>query len=186
MALYSAVLDACVIVPVSICDAHLRLAERLLFRPLWSAHILSEARGAVLRIHPELDPGAVDRRFRLMNESFPDAEVRRYERLIEGIDLPDPDDRHVLAAAILAGADAVVTANLRDFPADVVGRFGIDVIGPDDFLLDQLDMASRHVIESVREQAAATKNPPLSLDDLLVKLARAGVPQFADEIARRL
>ncbi|KRC61059.1 hypothetical protein ASE14_08900 [Agromyces sp. Root81] len=186
MALYSAVLDACVIVPVSICDTHLRLAERLLFRPMWSAHILIEARHAVLRVHPELDPAAIDRRFHLMNESFPDAEVRQYERLIDGIDLPDPGDRHVLAAAIRAGANAVITANLRDFPSEVANQYGIDVIGPDDFLLDQLDMASSHVIETIREQADATKHPPLSLDDLLVKLARAGVPQFADEVARRL
>lgn len=186
MARYSAVLDSCVLVPVATCDIHLRLAERLLFRPVWSARILADAREAVLRVHPTLARDRVDRRFRQMNEAFPDAEVHGHEVLIDGLELPDPDDRHVLAAAIASGADAIVTANLRDFPSDLWERFGVEIISPDDFLLNQLDMASRLVITAVEEQASATRHPPRSVDDLLGAFTRAGVPRFADEVALRL
>ncbi|QXT63478.1 PIN domain-containing protein [Tessaracoccus palaemonis] len=186
MARYSAVLDSCVMVPVALCDIHLRLAERLVFRPVWSERIISDARKAVLRIHPEIDPGRIGRRFQQMNEAFPDAEVHGHETLIDGLELPDPDDRHVLAAAIVSGADAIVTANLRDFPGGLWERFGVEIISPDDFLLNQLDMANRVVIAAIEEQAAATTHPSLTLDDLLGVLTRAGAPRFADEVSLRL
>jgi hypothetical protein len=115
-----------------------------------------------------------------MNDTFEDACVQGWETLEPSVCLPDPDDRHVVAAAMRGRADAIVTANVRDFPDEALAPLEIAVVEPDDFLLDQLDLAPRVVLDVQREQAAHTRNPPLTPTDLLARLARAGVPAFAD------
>lgn len=77
----------------------------------------------------------------LMDANVRDAKVEGYESLIEALQLPDPNDRHVLAAAIRCNADAIVTFNLKDFPRDALAPYGIDAIHPDDFIYYQIDMA---------------------------------------------
>ncbi|MGH9083023.1 MAG: hypothetical protein ACRDWN_06740, partial [Acidimicrobiales bacterium] len=81
-------------------------------------------------------------------------------------------------------ADAIVTANVRDYPPDVLGPLQIEIIHPDHFLLDQLDLAPRVVLDVLREQADHTRQPALTPIDLIARLARAGVPGFADEAGR--
>ncbi len=98
--------------------------------------------------------------------------------------LPDPDDRHVVAAALRGRADAIVTTNVRDFPIDVLGPLNIEVVHPDDFLLDHLDLAPRIVLEVLRAQAAHTRRLPLTPIDLITRLAKSGVQGFADEAGR--
>lgn len=186
MAIYAAVLDACVMVPISLCDTLLRLAEQRMYRPVWSERILEEAGTAIGIVHPDIDPGLIDRRIEYMNQSFPGASAGELAPIAIGLELPDPDDRHVLAAAIRSRADAIVTANLKDFPAESVAAFDIEVIHPDDFLMSQLDMGSRTVLDALASQAAAAKSPQQSLDDVITSLARAGVPRFAEEVRRRL
>lgn len=121
-----------------------------------------------------------------MNRSFPGDSAAELAPIEVGLELPDPDDRHVLAAAIRSRADAIVTANVIGFPTQSVTVLGIEVIHPDDFLISQLDMGSRTVLESLAAQAAAAKNPKQSLDDVITSLDRAGAPRFADEVRRRL
>ncbi|QAY59536.1 PIN domain-containing protein [Microbacterium protaetiae] len=186
MAIFAAVLDACVMVPVSLCDILLRLAEERMFRPIWSERILDEATEAITEVHPDLDEGLVRRRVQYMTESFPGACVSGTEQLELSLRLPDPDDRHVLAAAIRSRADAIVTANLKDFPDATLSAFDVEAIHPDDFLMSQLDMRGRVVMDVLHAQAAATRNPTLSVDDVLTSLVRAGVPSFVDEARRRL
>ena len=186
MPLYTALLDACVLVPIALADTLLRIAERELYRPLWSDRILGEAADAVLEIHPELPPDLIAKRFTAMNDTFEDARVEGWEVLESTLTLPDADDRHVVAAAMRGLADAIVTANVPDFPDDVLGPLGIAVVEPDDFLLDQLDLAPRIVLDALREQAAHTRNPPLAPTDLLARLGRAGAPAFADEAGRMI
>jgi PIN domain len=118
MARYPVILDACVLVPVSLADTLLRIAEKGLYRPLWSDRILIEAREAIASIHPDADTG---KRFADMQDAFDDALVVGWEGLLAGISLPDPDDRHVVAAGVRGGAQAIVTANLTDFPARARG-----------------------------------------------------------------
>ncbi len=178
---YVAVLDACVLVPVALADTLLRVAEKGLYRPLWSDRILTEAQEAVQEIHPGID---VHKRFTDMRETFDDALVTGWEALEAGIILPDEDDRHVVAAAIRAGAQAIVTANVDDFPAAALGPLGLEAVHPDAFLLDQLDLSPPTVLQVIREQAAHTKRPPLTPQDLAGLLGRAGVPGFADEVLR--
>lgn len=183
---YTALLDACVLVPIALADTLLRVAERELYRPLWSDRILAEAADAVLEIHADLDPDVVAKRFAAMNNTFEDARVEGWDVFEATLELPDPDDRHVVAAAMLGRADTIVTANIVDFPSKTLAPLEIAVIHPDDFLLDQLDLAPRVVLDVLREQAAHTRNPPLTPTDLLARLARAGVPAFADEVGRMI
>jgi predicted nucleic acid-binding protein len=178
---YTAVLDACVLVPIALADTLLRVAEKGLYRPLWSDRILTEAQEAIEEIHPGID---VTKRFANMREAFGDALVAEGEELEPGIQLPDPDDRHVVATAIMGGADAIITADLDDFPLTALGPFGLEAIHPDEFLLDQLDLSPPTLLQVIREQAARTRRPPLTPRDLATLLGRAGVPSFADEVLR--
>ena len=135
---YTAVLDACVLVPIALGDTLLRVAEKGLYRPLWSSRILIEAQQATEEIHPGIDVG---KRFTSMREAFGDVLVTGWEELEPGIRLPDGNDRHVVAAAVRGGANAIITANLADFPATALRPFGLEAVHPDDFLLDQLDLS---------------------------------------------
>ncbi|GAA3442159.1 PIN domain-containing protein [Planomonospora venezuelensis] len=129
-----AVLDANVLIPNALCDLLLRLAEEDLLQPRWSPHIMEEMQ----RHLPSADPQALRRRVNAMNTAFEDAMVIGYDELI--VQMTDhPKDRHVLAAAIRADADLIITCNLRDFPAESCDLHGIEVQHPDDFLLDLLE-----------------------------------------------
>lgn len=178
---YTAVLDACVLVPIALADTLLRVAEKGLYRPLWTDRILTEAQVALGEIHQGID---VSKRFADMREAFDDSLITGWEDLQGGLSLPDKDDRHVVAAAIKGGAQAIITANLTDFPAAALGPFGLEAVHPDDFLLDQLDLSPPTILQVIREQAAHTRRPPLTSQDLATLLGRAGVPGFADEILR--
>jgi hypothetical protein len=180
---YTALLDACTLVPIALADTLLRIAEKGLYRPLWSDRILAEAQEAIEEIHPGID---VQKRFTDMRDAFDDALVTGWEQLEPAISLPDNDDRHVAAAAIQGGAQAIVTFNISDFPATVLTPLGLQAVGPDAFLQDQLDLSPSTVLQVIREQAAHTRNPRLSASQLAGLLSRAGVPSFADEILRHM
>lgn len=182
--MYAAVLDACVLVPNALCDTLLRLAEDGFYRPLWSRRILDEVEHAIVIVRPEADPAHAARRIQLMTETFEDAEVSGWEQVSAGLDLPDPDDRHVLAAAIVGGAQAIVTANVKDFPASALQDRGIEARHPDDFLLDQLDLLPSRVLEVLTEQAAALRRPPADLAGVLNQLERCQVPNFVESVRR--
>jgi len=142
---YTAVLDACVLVPIALADTLLRVAEKGLYRPLWSDRILAEAQAATEEIHPGMDAG---KRFAQMRAAFNDALVTGWEELEPGIRLPDQDDRHVLAAAIRGSAQGIITANTKDFPAAALEPLGLEAVRPDDFLLDQLDLSPPKIRKS--------------------------------------
>lgn len=113
MARYAVLLDACVLVPIALTDTLLRIAERDLYRPLWSARIVAEATDVIVEIHPDIPPVQVQRRFGAMDSAFEDARVDGWEDLEDKVTLPDPNDRHVVAAAVRGRTDAIVTANVR-------------------------------------------------------------------------
>lgn len=184
MARCAVVLDAWVLVPIALADTLLRRSERDLYRPLWSARIVAEATDAIVDIHPEIPPERVRARFAAMDDAFEDACVEGWETLEHTVTLPDVDDRHVVAAALGGRADAIVTANVGDYPTRVLGPLDIEVVHPDDFLLDQLDLAPRIVLDVLREQAAHTRQHPFTPVDPIARLARCGVPGFADEVGR--
>lgn len=179
---FPAFLDACVLVPITLADTLLRLAEAGTYRPLWSPDVLDE----VERNLPELT-GAIEkahRRVSVMRDYFPDALVTDYEALIPSM-TNDQKDRHVLAAAVRAGAAVIVTANLKDFPATAVGPYDIDIMHPDDFLLDQLDLDPDATTTCVRDQIAAYNNPAIGTIEFLTKFAKL-VPNFSSALRTRL
>lgn len=129
-----ALLDANVLFPITLTDLLLRLAEIDLFRPVWSAAIHAEWSRNLLVARPDLTAEQVDRRRRTMDRAFPHAVVTGYEPLTVTLSLPDPDDRHVLAAAIHSRATEIVTFNRRDFPAERLALYGLVATHPDEFL----------------------------------------------------
>jgi hypothetical protein len=151
------------------------LAMTGLFRARWTDAIHEEWMRNVLRDYPDMTRGQVERIRDLMNAHVGDCLVTGYEDLIESLTLPDPDDRHVLAAAIRSGADVIVTANLRDFPADVLEKHGIGAMHPDDFITLQLKLAPNAVCSAARKQRESLKNPPKTVEEYLASLERQGL-----------
>lgn len=183
MSRFCVLLDACVLVPISLADTLLRLAEADLFRPLWSARLLDEMQSAIEAVHPELAEGAARRRRDQMETFFEDALVEGWEPLETSVLLPDPDDRHAVAAALAGRADLIVTGNVKDFPPATLGTWDLEVQSPDDFLLNQLDLDPDRVMHALQRQVDAARNPRITLPVLVASLARAGAPRFAAEAA---
>lgn len=127
------VLDACVLYPAQLRDFFLSLAAADLFRPKWSDAIHEEWISALLANRHDLTRNHLEAIRDLMNQYFLDSEVRGFETLVPTLTLPDPNDRHVLAAAIHSHADAIITVNLKDFPPAVLAPYGILAVAPDDF-----------------------------------------------------
>lgn len=173
------VYDACVLYPASLRDLLVRLAAKRIVQARWSSEILDEFVGALLERQPELDPDRLRRTCDLMNQAVPEAMVTGFGEIEESLRLPDPDDRHVLAAAIVANAQAIVTQNLRDFPEDVLQPYGIEALHPDQFVLDTLGLAPDAVCEMLTEQAGDLKKPPISRSELVDRLARVGLVRSA-------
>lgn len=123
-----AVLDACVLYPPSLRDLLLWLATVEAYEPRWTEEIHGEWTRNVLADHPDVTPAQLDRTRRLMSQAVPKGLVSGYEARIPLLSLPDADDRHVLAAAIEAGAAVIVTSNLSDFPAATLGAHGVDMV----------------------------------------------------------
>ena len=179
---FAVVLDTCVLYPAHLRDTLLRIAERDLYRVLWSADILDELHRNLLEAG--IPDGAVNHLVAEMKGAFPEAETTGYRALIDVMTC-DPKDRHVLAAAVRSDAAAIVTFNLTDFPSHSVDPYEIDVIHPSDFLLDLLDLAPSIVIAELEKQATANRLEPKTQGALLDALSKAGVPTFVDEIRRR-
>jgi hypothetical protein len=137
----TAVYDANILYPAPLRDLFIRLAQAGLVRARWTETIHDEWLRNVLKDNLRLSPERLARTRSLMNEAVRDCLITGYEELIDSLALPDPDDRHVLAAAIRAGAGIIVTYNLADFPADTLARFDIEAQHPDDFLVSLLDAA---------------------------------------------
>jgi hypothetical protein len=167
--------DACVLFPAPLRDLLLRVARAGLVRARWSNAILDECFRSIKSARPDLDEAALTRTRGLMNAAVADCLVTGYEPLVVGLELPDPDDRHVLAAAIRCGAQVIVTMNLRDFPDERLAAFGIEAQHPDDFVLGLLDLAPGAVASIASQQAAALRNPPRSVSELLGTLREQGL-----------
>lgn len=169
------VYDANVLYPNTLRDLHIRLALAGLVQAKWTGQILDEALGALRDNRPDIPPEKLSRLRELINDAVPDCLVTGYEPLIEGLKLPDPKDRHVLAAAIKAGAQIIVTANLRHFPPEYLAQWNVEAKSPDDFIVDQITIDSRVVFSCVQEIANSRKLQPETAEDVLSQLERAGL-----------
>ncbi|MBF0462970.1 MAG: PIN domain-containing protein [Magnetococcales bacterium] len=163
MAKSTVVFDACVLYPAPVRDLLIGLATTGLFRARWTEHIHDEWVRNLLANRPDLTCSQLQRTKALMNRAVPDCLVEGYEHLIESLDLPDQDDRHVLAAAIRSHADLIVTFNERDFPPNILHKFSLSTEHPDDFVMGLIEMNRGAVATVVRNQRARLKNPPKSV-----------------------
>ncbi|GII81114.1 PIN domain-containing protein [Sphaerisporangium rufum] len=172
---FVAIYDANALYGNALRDLLIRLAMTGRVQAKWTHRILEEMRRNLLINRPDIAPEKLDGLCRLMNSAVRDCLVEGYEPLIEGLKLPDADDRHVLAAAIKAGAQVIVTSNLRDFPASELGGWGIEALSPDDFVLDQIGLDARVVWACVQQIADSRSNPPETVEDVLDALEAAGL-----------
>ena len=117
-----------------------------------------------------------------MNKAFPDSNISNYELLIPSLQLPDKDDRHVLAAAIRCNADVIVTSNLKDFPATYLQQFDIEPQHPDHFIFSLIDLNPDRCLKAFQRQVSFLKNPPLTSNQVLNKLENCGLIETSKKL----
>lgn len=186
MASFTVVYDACVLYPAPLRDLLIRIAASGIVRARWSVTILDEMTNSILRDRSDLTVGQLARTVQLMGEALPDASVEQFEPLIPSVHLPDKNDRHVVAAAIRCGAQAIVTFNLKDFPDHDLARWDLEAKHPDEFLLDSIDFAPGIVVSCLTEQSVALKSPRVSVSDILEHLRKLGLIQSASALQELL
>jgi hypothetical protein len=178
--------DANVLYPAPLRDLLVRLAISGVIRARWTEHIHEEWMRSVLADRPDLTQAQLERTRALMDAAVQDCLIRDYEHRMEELELPDPEDRHVLAAAIVGGVQRILTFNTKDFPAAVVAPFGNDVQDPDSFVLELLEAQREGLLEALRQQRSALRKPPLGAEQLLAALGKAGLARSARELERQL
>ena len=184
MAAFTAVLDACVLYPAPLSDLLVSLAAAGIYRAKWTEQIHDEWTRNLLQNRTDLNEKQLKKRCTAMNMAIPDCLVTGYEDLIDSLTLKDPDDRHVLAAAIRSNADTIVTFNLKDFDADELSKYDIYSEHPDEFVSNMISIYTPQVIDAVRKQRARLKNPPKSAEDFLETLHKQGLPQTVNSLAK--
>lgn len=180
---FTVVYDACVLYPAPLRDLLMHLALTDLYRARWTDLIHDEWTRNVLKQRPDLNPEDFERTRSLMNSHVRDSLVTGFEHLIPSIELPDADDRHVVAAAIHGGANLIVTFNLKDFPASALQRYNLLTQHPDDFIFDLLDLHPALVCRAATNHRRSLKNPPKTTDEYLDTLLKQGLTQTVKNLA---
>lgn len=180
---YTVVLDACVLYSIAVTDALMSLATAGLYAAKWTVEIEHEWIRALETARPDLS-GKLDVRRDSMRAAIPDWEVpsAHWRRLDLAVELPDPNDAHVLAAAIAGHADCIVTENLRDFPADILSAFEIEAIDPDTFIVHQWDLHPVVAIAAFKRMRARRKKPESTPEEFADALERAGLVSTAQRL----
>jgi predicted nucleic acid-binding protein len=173
---YTVIYDACVLYPAPLRDLLLELASATLFRAKWSNEIHEEWIENVLADRPDLSRDKLERTRKFMDQAVLDCLVEGHLDLIPSLKLPDPNDRHVLAAAIHAGADAIVTFNLKDFPPELCTQYNLEVLHPDDFIRFQFDFDNAAVVLAATRCRARLQNPKKSALEYLDTLTQQRLP----------
>ena len=169
-------IDACVLANIATCDLLLRLAERpRQYLPLWSDEVLAETRRTQTRLN--WPPRLIESFEAALRSTFPEALVSGYEHLLSVV-TNDPKDRHVLAAAIHARAEVILTFNLRDFPDEALAPWGIEAQHPQVYLQTLYEIDSAQVVARIAEIAAKRGE---DMEDVLVRLGVA-LPVFASRL----
>lgn len=171
------VYDANVLYPSMLRDLLIRVAGSGVFCARWTERILDEVFFNLQRNRLDLNPKNLFRTRRLMCLAVEDCLVTEYEELIDDLWLPDPNDRHVLAAAISCGAQSIITENIKDFPCSILDGFGIRRQSADEFLCELIASSPPIVQQSIEDAAAAFQKPPRSVDEVLQALSLSGTPE---------
>lgn len=172
-----AVLDACVLFPSVLRELLLDLAQEGAFTPLWSERILAEWQVAANRRGPEA-AACAQAAITALRIQWPDAEIPAAPSIETRLNLPDPADHHVLATAIAARAQLIVTRNLRDFPARALAPEGVKARAPDDLLMEQWLTHPGRVERAVARCVARTETASGRTQPARPLLRRAGLPRL--------
>jgi predicted nucleic acid-binding protein len=180
---YTAVLDACVLYQLAIADSLMSIAVTGLFVAKWTTKIEEEWIGSLENDRPDLK-GRLGSRRDDMREAVPDWEISEaaWISIAGSLKLPDPNDVHVLAAAIAGHADCIVTRNHQDFPGSILAAHGINVIDPDQFIVNQWDLENVPVMVAFKGMRARRKKPTENVEDFARTLERNGLPVTAQKI----
>jgi predicted nucleic acid-binding protein len=181
---HTALFDACVLYPAPLRDLLIELSAGGMFRARWTRQIHDEWIENLLRSRPDLGREQLERTRDLMNAAVPDCLVDRYEDLISAVELPDRDDRHVLAAAIKGSCDAIVTFNLRDFPAEALNRYHLEALHPDDFILRLSGLDQAGVLTAAKTCRQRLRNPARRAAEYLNALRFQSLPKTVSELAK--
>ncbi len=175
---FTCVLDTCVIYPVEVRDLLLWFAHFKLYTPRWTEHIHEEWDDVMAR--KGIAAEEREKRRVKMDSAFPFALVEDYAPLIDQLTLPDPKDRHVLAAAIKVNANQIVTNNLKDFPEDYLASFGLVAKSADDFLADLIDLDQELSLHAFRVLVLHRRNPEMDEYQVLDAMRRNGLTDTAN------
>jgi hypothetical protein len=174
--------DACVLYPAPLRDLLMQLALTGLFQARWTNEIHDEWTRSVLANRPDISPEGLARCRQLMDAHVPDCLITEYESLIPGLNLPDANDRHVLAAAIHGGASVILTFNLADFPALVLREFHIEAMHPDEFVCRLWDEHPDSVVHAMILHRASLKRPPKSAIEYLASLEQCSLTELVAQL----
>jgi len=172
---FIAVLDTNVIYPVKVRDLIFTMADMHAFTIKWSKNIFKEWEAVMKK--KGMEEKIIQRQLNNASLAFPDALVENYEHIMEILNLPDPDDRHVMAAAIKTNANVIVTNNVKDFPLEYLKSFNLDVKTPDEFLCDAVDLNLKAAMQAFKNMVAKYKNPPMDEMEVLVDLRKKYFPK---------
>lgn len=176
------ILDACVLYPPPLRDVFLELAVTGIYRPRWTNQIHDEWIENLLLNRKDLTRKKLDRTRSLMNSAVPDCLVTGYEPIIGSLNLPDIDDRHVLAAAITSKASLIVTFNISDFPSPTLKAYSLQAQHPDSFLVHLFDAAPEIVCTAIKKLRSRLQHPPLDVTAYLAVLERQRIPNFVNRL----
>lgn len=175
---FTCVLDTNVIMPIEIRDLLFWFAHDELYTPKWSEHIFDEWENVMLR--NGVSQEEVRKRIGWANAAFPDAMVHNYHSLIPALNLPDIQDRHVLAAAIKTNANLIVTNNLKDFPSEYLHSFGLGAKNADDFLTDTINLNPDKAVQSFLRLVMNRRDPHMDEYAVLDRLRKNGLSDTAN------
>jgi hypothetical protein len=169
------ILDANTLYLASLRSFLLYMADNDFFQPKWTDLINKEWQRHLFEKFPDMVAVKLQRITDAMNNAFPDALVTGFESIIDSLALPDTNDRHVLAAAIKAGADYIVTQNTKDFPPVALAKYDLEAITPDEWIIRLLDLDSGAVLQSFHKQVNSLRKPPKATEEVLASLERCGL-----------
>jgi predicted nucleic acid-binding protein len=184
---YTAIIDACVFFGMLKTDALMSLCSRGLFAAKWSRRIEDEWVSHLTQKLP-------DRQFQIANRktqmrlAVPDWEVgdEGIAAIEPGLQLPDPDDKHVLAAAIVGHADCIVTDDKWGFDETVASRYGIEVIDTDSFIVNQLDLDEYQALAALKAMRLRWGNPKATPEDFCMVFEKNRLLSTAQRLRERI
>jgi PIN domain-containing protein len=174
--------DANVLYVAAVRDLLIELAVAKAITLRWTEAVHDEWTAALARTRPDLDPQRIERTRRLLIETLPDALVTDYEPTVPALQLPDADDRHVLAAAIKGGCQLILTFNVADFPPPALAPHNLAAVHPDAFLSTLCTADPGRIVAAATRIRARLVNPPLSPAAYLSNLAQRDLPLTAQAL----